>query len=753
MVVSRLARIMDRGRDWLAPPGETPDRFRRTIDQAPVGISHHGPDGRWLMANRRFCELLGYSCAELFELTIAQITHPDDIAVTLAQIQRVLNGEIGEYDQEKRYRRKDGSYLWVSVHVSLVRDATQNPDYIIAVVQDISARKLVEQSLIASERRFRLLFERSLDAMAVTDDEGRYLHVNAAAAELLGYSQSDLLTMRVTDLHSTGTRSTRSQFQAYLADPEQRGTFRFRRPDGEERIARHASAEIAPGEHLAILHDITDRVRQAAALRESEQTLRTVLDSLPVGVWFTNPEGEIVYGNPAGQRVWDGPALVGVDGHVRYNGWWAETGRPIAADEWAITRALQGESVLNEAIDIETADGERKRIINSALPLHDGDGRIRGVVLVVDDVTTHHRAEAERAASQGRLAAVVNTAADAIVNVDRQGRIETFNPAAERMFGYPQNDIIGKRVDNLMTLPQVEEHHHALAADLERLAQRHAALETTARRSNGSLFPAELSVSAMEQLGSYTCIIRDVTERKAAQATLRETERMAAVGSLAAGLAHDMANLVAPIRMGTSLLERLHLDEQARAAVAIISRCAASLVDLTDGVRLLIRGDPAAAPHAVDLSAWWSQARPLLQAALPPGVALGGEFPELIAPVEANEGQLTRAILNLVTNAGEAIAAAGDRGGHVVVWARPAENEDKVLIGVRDDGPGIPPHAVERLFEPFFSTKPWSRSSGLGLASVKAFATDSGGSVAIDTAVGQGTDIVLQLRTCSQPSN
>jgi PAS domain S-box-containing protein len=597
---------------------EPPERFRTTVERSPAGIVEFAPDGRWLMANPRFCDLLGYRCDDLLRQHVQDITHPDDREGDLALIRRALAGEGDEFHRDKRYLHRNGSPVAVSESVSLVRDSRGAPDYFIAVV--------------------------------------------------------------------------------------------------------------------------------SPALRESEQTLRTVLETLPVGVWFTDGAGNIVYGNPAGRRVWGGEALVGVEDYGEYKGWWADTGRRIAPQEWALARALHGEVSLNELIDIETFDGERKRVFNSALPLRDELGEIRGALVLVEDITIRYRAEVEMIATAQRLASVVNAAADAIVNLDGGGRIESFNRAAEQMFGYVRDQILGEPVDRLMTLPWDQEHLPEANFDLKRLAATLSTFETTARRSDGTLFPVELSVSFIEHLDSFTCIIRDITQRKAAEAAVRETERMAAVGTLAAGLAHDMANLVAPIRMGVSLLERLPLDEQAKAAVAIVSRCATSLVELTDSVRMAIRGDTAGSPQSLELPEWWDKARPLLQAALPPGVVIKGEFTGEVASVLANESQFTRAILNLVTNAGEAIGAEGDRGGRVVVWSHPGENAAEILIGVRDDGPGIPADAIERIFEPFFSTKPWSRSSGLGLPSVRAFAAACGGSVTIESEMGKGSNIILRLR-------
>ena len=731
-VLVKLAEVAAHASDREARR-RTASRFRATFEQAAVGISHHAPDGRWLLANERFSDMLGYSHEELLARTFEEITHPDDLAPDLARMQRTLRGEISGYELEKRYIRKDGSPLWVSLHVSLVRDAAGRPDYFISMVQDISARKAAEDALSTSEERFRKLFERSLDAMLVADRDGRFLLANAAAGELLGYEPEQLLTMRVGDLHAVGPATAEEQFEAYRRDPDRRGRFHFVRPDGEERIVEFGAAEIAPGQHLSVLHDITEREHRAAELRQSEETLRTVVESLPVGVWFTDPEGRILHGNPAGRRIWGGQALVGVEDYGEYRGWWADTGERIAAEEWALARAVQGETSLNELIDIETFDGERKRVLNSALPLRAEDGSIRGAMVVIQDVTPHHRAQQEARSNQERLVAVVNAAVDAMVITDSAGLVETVNRAAERMFGYDVDAIVGHPIGRLLG-----DAHAAEIADSTAEPVR----ELTAQRKDGGLFPAELSVVPVGHLDVYLWIIRDVSERRQVEATVREAQRMAAIGNLAAGLAHDMTNLLAPISMALVLLERIDLPEQARRPIRTIGRCTASLEELTDAVRQLVRGDPSAGPTRVDLVTWWDAARPVLRAALPTGVMLSGDV-QGAGCILVNEGRLTRVVLNLLVNAGEALTEGDRSGGHIVVAA--TRNESDVFLRVKDDGPGIPPEVLAHIFEPFFSTGRRSLSTGLGLPMVRTFVQEMGGSVSIETELGEGTEVILRF--------
>jgi diguanylate cyclase (GGDEF)-like protein len=160
---------------------------------------------------------------------------------------------------------------------------------------------------------------------------------------------------------------------------------------GVTRLSREASASVV------ISHqDITEQKHLEHALRETQETLRHILELLPVGVWIMDKEGRITHGNPAGRRIWGGARYVGPGEFGEYRGWWMSTGKPIAPEEWAAARAIRtGETSIDEEIRIQCFDGSEKIILNSALPLHDLEHRISGAIIVNQDITARKREELE----------------------------------------------------------------------------------------------------------------------------------------------------------------------------------------------------------------------------------------------------------------------------------------------------------------------------------------------------------------------
>lgn len=178
------------------------ERFRSAFESAGIGMALVARDGRFLAVNRSFCELTRYSEAELLARDFQSMTHPDDLADDLELLRQLLRGDRRSYQLQKRYICADARTVWVTLTVSLVRDATGRPTYFISQVEDITARRQAEVALAASEARYRALVEATDDPIAAVDHDGRFLIVNTAGAALLGMTPADLIGRSFVDLVS-----------------------------------------------------------------------------------------------------------------------------------------------------------------------------------------------------------------------------------------------------------------------------------------------------------------------------------------------------------------------------------------------------------------------------------------------------------------------------------------------------------------------------------------------------------------------
>lgn len=249
--------------------------------------------------------------------------------------------------------------------------------------------------------------------------------------------------------------------------------------------------------------------------------------------------------------------------------------------------------------------------------------------------------------------------------------------------------------------------------------------------------------TAIERHRAHQELERLVEERtrklEASHEQLRQSERLASIGTLAAGLGHDMKNILLPVMCRLDALEKASQTTQAE--VAAVRRSLDYLRRLSRGLRLfaLDPEDAEASDAATHLDDWWQEVGPLLEKALPPEVEFRTDLPEGLPTVPVPEHRLTQAILNLVVNAGE---ATGGRG-HVRLSARAADGT--VRFEVTDDGSGMSREVQGHALEPFFTTKKRGLSTGLGLSLVHGLAQSVGGSVTIDSEPGRGTRVVLTL--------
>jgi PAS domain S-box-containing protein len=514
-----------------------------------------------------------------------------------------------------------------------------------------------------------------------------------------------------------------------------------------------------------VRRDLTGRERAAAVLHEQRERFQTTLASIGDAVIVTDVHGVVTFLNAVAQALtgWQDDA-VGRKLDDVFPIVDEKTRQPAANP---VPRAIQEGGVVglaNHTVLI-ARDGTEIPIDDSAAPIRDAKGRIVGVVLIFRDITARRRDEQELrqwvnelAEAEGRIRSVVDTVLDGIITIDESGVIESFNPAAARLFGYHPSQVLGQNVKLLMPEPYHSEHDGYLANYLRTGQAKIIGIgrEVVGRRKDGSTFPMDLAVSAF-RLGKrrfFTGVVRDITERKKLEQELRQhagelAEADRRKNEFLAMLAHELRNPLAPIRHAVQL-QRLKdpVEPELQLARDVIDRQVQQLTRLVDDLldlSRISRGKINLQLEPVDLAAVVARAveisRPLIDARKQ---RLEVSLPEQAVPVEGDLTRLVQVVSNLLNNAAKYTEEDGR------IWLTVGASTGDGVIRVRDTGVGISPEMLPRLFEMFSQVQgSVSRSEGglgIGLSLVRSLVDLHGGNVqAFSEGLGRGSEFVVRL--------
>lgn len=272
-------------------------RFKATFDQAAVGIAHLAPNGVVIRANPQLCEIAGRPCEQLIGHSFDAFTHPDDIAQEQSRRQALLSGKQDRYASEYRCVRADGSPLWISVTISLVRDEHGAPDLFLVIAKDIAERKRAEAQLLSGEAQYRAIHDSAIEAIAVIDASGRIQSVNPATRRIFGYENREMIGQNVSMLMPGAMASAHDDHLDRYRRTGKRAIIGIgrevegRRKDGSVFPLDLSVAEWQDGGvtfFTGIMRDITTRKQAETELAEGEARFRLTQEAVRAGNWETD---------------------------------------------------------------------------------------------------------------------------------------------------------------------------------------------------------------------------------------------------------------------------------------------------------------------------------------------------------------------------------------------------------------------------------------------------------------------------------
>jgi len=354
--------------------------------------------------------------------------------------------------------------------------------------------------------------------------------------------------------------------------------------------------------------------------------------------------------------------------------------------------------------------------------------------------------------SENRARVLLEAASEGVIVVDAAGRIVSVNGRTAQMFGYGREELIGAPLEILVPARLRERHvHHRHAFFAEpRVRPMGRGLDLAGCRKDGSEFPVEISLSYVQTEDGVQALgfVSDITERLAAERAARQADRLAAIGRLAAGVAHEVNN---PIGIIASRIELMLLEAQDNglppavvADLEVLHRHATRIAAIAQKLLSFARESPREHTR-IDLNAIVREALLLFQR--DPGheaVQIHTALAEPLPAVVGDSGALQQVVLNIVQNSRQAI---GERGEIAVTTLHEA---GQVRVVVRDTGPGIAPDVLPKIFDPFFTTK--ADGTGLGLSITYGIVRDHHGTVDVESRPGAGTTFTLSFPVAVEPA-
>ncbi len=412
-------------------------QFRAMFETAAVGMVQADPHtGRLLRVNPKMCQITGYSEAELWQRHVRDITHPDDREQDWQAFQVVVGGKALDYHVEKRYVRADGTIVWVSINMTVLRDDAGQPMRTMAVVEDITERRAAREKIALEQARFKLIFDAVPIGMAyaIEQPNGQYQRIaNAAHLRICGLTAEEDNQPGIYRQITHPDDRPRQDALVNQLGPDRVGAFalekRYVKKDGQVvwvafSYIRRPRAD-GNFDVVTTVVEITERKAAEQALRDSEMAFRTLTESMPQIVWICNPAGQNIYFN----QQW--VAYTGLTLAESYGDGWIRPfhpdDQPVAREAWR--RAWQNGSNFVMESRLRRADGSYRWWLIRAVPLRHAQGAVLKWFGTYTDINDLKLAEAALRESRAKLDAALASMTDAVFIADANGQFLDFNEA------------------------------------------------------------------------------------------------------------------------------------------------------------------------------------------------------------------------------------------------------------------------------------------------------------------------------------
>ena len=734
------------------------------VEQSPDSILVTDEHFRVTYLNPSFERLFGWTLDELRGESPGRLNAEPDADAQQQSIYADLAAGRTVYADHVLNRRKDGSLFHCQFWVSPLRDETGRVVGYTGSQRDVSQR--IEDARVLAEREAwnRRLIETAMEGIWVLDADAVTTWVNPRLLEMLGHAESELLGRPLTDfLDAESAQKARLACERHRRGERFVVEATFRRKDAGALHAIVSATPMFDGAHrflgaFGMLTDISERVVHERQREELLERQNILLDHLPALVFFKDTANNILLTTESVARA-TGLRRCDIEGQPSAK-IYPDLADRYYADDLEVIRSGRPKRGIVEPL--ETSDGQTRWLQTDKVPCFDRQGRVAGIVVFALDVTEQKAAELALVESERRYRTLYERIPQGVVMHALDGRIVDANPAACRILGISRDEILGLT----STSPEwrcIREDGREFPGDEHPAMQVLRSKQPIAGVVMGVYRPRDqgliwilIDAVALYHPASGECegvfaSFADVTEARLMQQALVQSQKMEAIGHLSGGIAHDFNNVLGSI-LGFCELAQVHADAADARLHGYLSQIDAAAMRAGNLVRQLLlfgRGEAAAQVAPAALHALLLDAADLLRPLLPPTVRLEIQPDSSPSPlVGIDPLHLQQILLNLGSNARDAI---GERGVlRLSTSVGPGAESTCQVCGERiegqwarllvcDSGHGIPREIQDKVFQPFFTTKPVGSGSGMGLAIVAGLLRTYRGHALISSRPGEGT--------------
>jgi len=745
------------------------ERYRVLVDNLTTIVFQIDRDLRWTFLNPAWETVTGRSPAESIGQVATTLMVDEDASECATELRALIDGERSLAEHVVRVRCVAGQMHWLELRALPMVDTNGVIVGVSGTLSDVTARVSVELELRRQQTLYRLIAENSSDMIALISlHGGQFTYVSPSTQHVLGYTAEEVVGMEWWTLldPADGERIKRTVTTIRDQKPLTE-TARVRRKDGtwvwlEARVDAVLEEDGTVVGYRITARDYTEQRDAGLALTESEAKYRLLAESIDDIVCLQDLDGTALYYSASTEKTlgFTPAELVGKDAFALTH---PDDLAKLAGDTYLAV--LRGETPLVEWRCLRK-DGSYIWVETHTALLRNESGVPDRLLSVTRDIEARKHAQEALHQSEERMRALIARAAYGIFRSTREGRFLDVNPALVSLLGYDSAEqLMAIDISRELYVDPEERDRWITAIDSGAHPEW---FDLTWRRKDGALIAVRLSArAARDPYGDvlwYEGIAENVTERLRREVVVRRAERMASLGHTLAGVAHELNNPLAAISGFAQILMKTNLPKEDRSAIETVHREAKRAAKIVKDLLTFARRQESSERHIVDLNGIVRYIADTQRYAMEThGVVCQLALSDAPAFVSADPAQLEQVMLNLLVNARQALetitaptVAGGVASGTLrtpMVVIRTSVRANTVTLEISDNGPGIAPAELPRIWDPFWTTKEEGEGTGLGLSVVHGIVTEHGGSIDVETHVGAGTTFCVSLPSFNRDSS